>query len=468
MITLPSRPSQLMADVPSAASIAPTTPPMSACDELDGSPAHQVTRFHTIAPTRPAKTTVSVIWPASTIPPATVAATCSERNAPTKFRIAAPPTAMFGGRARVEIEVATTLAVSWKPFVKSKASAVAMTSTKSRSESTSGVLQDDGLEHVGAQLRGVDAALEALVDVLPADHGHRVDAVVEQRRHRLAGHAVAVVLEAVDLDRVVRDVAEVAQARLRLLDLARGVVEDRRQPVGLVHRRLDLVEAEVVGGLLDEVGDVVERRGELQDVLAVDRRDEGLVEAVDDVVGDPVAVLLAHDDVAGEVGGVRPAAQEPDQQLRGGDEVARSGLEQVEVLVVASDDGVAQAAHGWRSVDNSLTGLTLDCPAFCGQKNEAAPPQAPPRNPVHPSLSAIPGAPLLPDVRGSQTSSVGDVHGADLDALRDALGLQPLGAPEREALGVELLAGLRADEHLAGPGGLPHPRGDVDIDAEIV
>jgi hypothetical protein len=31
--------------------------------------------------------------------------------------------------ARVEIEVATTLAVSWKPFVKSKASAVATTIT---------------------------------------------------------------------------------------------------------------------------------------------------------------------------------------------------------------------------------------------------------------------------------------------------------------------------------------------------
>src|SRR3954452_17882536 len=210
IITLPTRPSQSIALVPCAASIAPTMPPMSACEELDGSPARQVTRFQTIAPIRPAKTTVSVISPASTMPPATVAATCSERNAPTKLRIEAPPTAMRGGRARVEIEVATTLAVSWKPLVKSNASAVPMTSTKSRSESTSGVLQDDGLEHVGAQLRGVDAALEALVDVLPADHGHRVDAVVEQRRHRLAGHAVAVVLQSVDLDRVVRDVAEVA------------------------------------------------------------------------------------------------------------------------------------------------------------------------------------------------------------------------------------------------------------------
>ena len=48
-------------------------------------------------------------------------------KAPTKFRIAAKVTATRGAIARVEIEVATTLAVSWKPLVKSNARAVAMT-----------------------------------------------------------------------------------------------------------------------------------------------------------------------------------------------------------------------------------------------------------------------------------------------------------------------------------------------------
>ena len=56
-----------------------------------------------------------------------VAATSSEMKAPTKLRIAAKATATRGAIARVEIEVATTLAVSWKPFVKSNASAVATT-----------------------------------------------------------------------------------------------------------------------------------------------------------------------------------------------------------------------------------------------------------------------------------------------------------------------------------------------------
>ena len=61
------------------------------------------------------------------MPVAIVAATDSERNAPTKLRIAAIVTATRGAIARVEIDVATAFAVSWKPLVKSNASAVATT-----------------------------------------------------------------------------------------------------------------------------------------------------------------------------------------------------------------------------------------------------------------------------------------------------------------------------------------------------
>ena len=88
-----------------------------------------------IAPIRPAKITVVVMSAGSTTSLATVAATSSEMNAPAKLRTAANPTASRGGIARVEIEVATTLAVSWKPLVKSKASAVATTRPRIRSPS---------------------------------------------------------------------------------------------------------------------------------------------------------------------------------------------------------------------------------------------------------------------------------------------------------------------------------------------
>src|SRR3954452_23172943 len=124
--TLPRMPSPRTALDPAAAKAAPTTPPISAWEELDGSPKYQVTRFHEIAPISPAKTTVGVIAPELTTSCATVAATAREMNAPAKFSTPPYLTPSRGGIARVEIDVATTFAVSWNPLVTSKTRAVPM------------------------------------------------------------------------------------------------------------------------------------------------------------------------------------------------------------------------------------------------------------------------------------------------------------------------------------------------------
>src|SRR3954451_25017071 len=134
--TLPTRPSAKIASRPAEATAEPTTPPINACEELEGSPKYQVIKFHEIAPIRPAKTTVGVTTAASTTSLATVAATEIEMKAPTKLSIEAKAIATCGRAAPVEIEVATTLAVSWKPLVKSKARAVPMTITRMMSELT--------------------------------------------------------------------------------------------------------------------------------------------------------------------------------------------------------------------------------------------------------------------------------------------------------------------------------------------
>src|SRR5918992_6399850 len=112
--TLSTMPEPNTASAPSATNAEPTTPPISACDDDDGRPKYHVSRFQKIAPTRPAKTIVGVTRSASTIPFATVAATSSDRKAPTKLRIADIPTATRGDIARVEMDVATAFAVSWK------------------------------------------------------------------------------------------------------------------------------------------------------------------------------------------------------------------------------------------------------------------------------------------------------------------------------------------------------------------
>ena len=73
------------------------------------------------------------------IPPEIVLATSVERNAPTRLSTAATVTATLGRMAPVAMGVAIAFAVSWKPLVKSKIRASAMTSATIRVKST-GVL----------------------------------------------------------------------------------------------------------------------------------------------------------------------------------------------------------------------------------------------------------------------------------------------------------------------------------------
>ena len=130
MMTFETRPCHLTAEPPAAAIVEPITPPMSACDELDGMPSSQVSRFQMIPPARPAATTVKVTSPVSTSPLAMVAATARDRKAPTRLSRPEMATATRGPSAPVAIEVAIALPVSWKPFVKSKARAVRTTNTR--------------------------------------------------------------------------------------------------------------------------------------------------------------------------------------------------------------------------------------------------------------------------------------------------------------------------------------------------
>src|SRR3954452_22818543 len=120
---------KLIAPAPPATHVAPMRPPNSAWDELEGSPRYQVTRFHRMAPTSPAKITTGLMRVSSTSPPEIVLATFTDRKAPVRFRHAATATAVLGRNAPVAIDVAMALAVSWKPLVKSKTNAVSTTAT---------------------------------------------------------------------------------------------------------------------------------------------------------------------------------------------------------------------------------------------------------------------------------------------------------------------------------------------------
>lgn len=111
-MTVETTPRQITPWPPTAAIIAPTMPPIRACDELDGMPISQVSKFHRMLPTSPANTSSRVTRLASTRPLAIVAATAVDRNAPTRFSRADSATAVRGLSAPLAIEVAIALPVS--------------------------------------------------------------------------------------------------------------------------------------------------------------------------------------------------------------------------------------------------------------------------------------------------------------------------------------------------------------------
>jgi hypothetical protein len=71
-----------------------------------------------MAPANPAKITVMVTMPRSTMPDPTVWATAVPNpNAATKLKNAAHTTALPGDSTRVDTTVAIELAASWKPLM---------------------------------------------------------------------------------------------------------------------------------------------------------------------------------------------------------------------------------------------------------------------------------------------------------------------------------------------------------------
>src|SRR5688572_9728315 len=107
----------------------------------------------------------------STRPPVMVLATAWPVSAPTKLRTAAIPIAAAGLRTRVATTVAMALAVSWKPFMKSKATAKRTTrmSSVQAMKPRSGILDYQPTEHVGDVFGFVGSLFHLGVDVAPLD-----------------------------------------------------------------------------------------------------------------------------------------------------------------------------------------------------------------------------------------------------------------------------------------------------------
>src|SRR5512134_853134 len=295
-----------------------------------------------MAPINAARTTTWVTCDGSTIPFPIVVATCVETSAPTKFSPAAMRIAFRIERARVEMQVAMALAVSWKPLMKSNDSAATITSARSANE-LSGILERYPFEDVRGVFAAVGGRLQGLVDLLPFQDHDGVLLVLEKIRDRVAADAVRLVLQRVHLDAMlVHPVHLLPHVGDPPVELAHGLEDQESQLLGLGGRLGELVEGDARGRRVDEVDDVVEGRGQRQDVLALDRSDEGRVQLLDDVVGDRVPLVLDLLDLPGLLLDVVEGVQKAFQELGAVLDVLGGLLEQDEEFLVTRND----AEHG--------------------------------------------------------------------------------------------------------------------------
>jgi len=137
------KPDQTTAWNPACATPAPTNPPISACELLEGIPNSQVKTSQTIAPHSAEKMTPTVTAPGSMMPLPTVVATLSPNTRKAmKLKNDAQNTAKDGRSTRVETTVAIEFAASFSPLRKSNSSAVAIRPISSGAASVALMLGD--------------------------------------------------------------------------------------------------------------------------------------------------------------------------------------------------------------------------------------------------------------------------------------------------------------------------------------
>src|SRR5712691_2980159 len=307
-------PLQTTTATPALAIPAPSRPPISAWELLDGMPKNHVTRFQTMAPVSAPNTTRASTICASTMPVPSVCATCRPNTRKAmKLKNAAQATACCGRSTRVDTMVATEFAASWNPLRKSNPSAMTTSPistgrlTTAASMVGSGaldVLDDGAVDHVADVVEAVDDLLEVVVHLVAGEESHRIGAAVllVELLEPAIVELVGLPLDPADF---LGDLAQMrglrgdrAHARHRLVHEHGAFLDGVAHRLHLRRERSHVEHHDGFRGLLHLIDGIVHRGDEVLDIAAIERGDEGAADGDEHVPGDVVGVLLAvHDDL---------------------------------------------------------------------------------------------------------------------------------------------------------------------------
>src|SRR5450432_1057041 len=154
-------------------------------------------------------------------------------------------------------------------------------------------LQNYAFQNVGRVFSLVRGSLQDFVQFFEFDQGNRVFFFFEQGGDGLAGHSVSFIFQPIYLDTVLKHIVMLlAQARQGVGELVRLLNNDIGQPGGGRRSARDLVHNQPNTRGIDEIQHVIERGSQAVDVFAIERRDEGLIELGENIVGHVVATVL--------------------------------------------------------------------------------------------------------------------------------------------------------------------------------
>ena len=167
-------------------------------------------------------------------------------------------------------------------------------------------------------LEGIDCLLELLVDVLPPDDRQTGPA---PERNSSATACRTIRSPSSSRSRSARNStfasSKPSRQRHARVERLRGAMDHVALFACPLGHAPHVVQLDVLGRLVDAIADVVDRRREPEDVLAVEGRHERPVHEADQFGRQPVTLVLALPDLSDQIASVaREGIQEVDEQLR--------------------------------------------------------------------------------------------------------------------------------------------------------
>src|SRR5690606_32995019 len=133
------------------------------------------------------------------------------------------------------------------------------------------VAHHDALEDVGNVLAAIGCLFKEIVNCLPPEELEQI-VLLEQSCHARSKHAISIVLESVDLDRVLIDLAEVfviAQQRHRKTNFARRRIDELSQLDSSRRWLGHLIQQQCVRRCFDVIDHVIHTSTEIVDLLTI-------------------------------------------------------------------------------------------------------------------------------------------------------------------------------------------------------